>query len=126
MAAEAALVEGIPIREFILNHDCLHDFMLRTKVPRSSRLVLVTGSSLWPDGEEPQQNICRYYISKQGGSLVKIMPPLAKKPGVERRIGVSVGWMVTPCNEITGVRGTDINMEYYIQEAEKLVRPLRG
>lgn len=117
MAAEAALVEGVPVREFIENHDNLHDFMLRTKVPRTSRLVL---------GDRPVQNICRYFISKEGGSLVKIMPPLAKKPGVERRIGVAVGWLVQECNELAGVRGTDINMEYYIAEAEKLVRPLRG
>lgn len=122
MAAEAALVEGIPVRWFIENHDCLHDFMLRTKVPRSSRLVLECGRGQ----VEQLQNICRFYISKEGGSLVKIMPPLAKKPGVERRIGVAVGHMVTPCNEMDGIKGTDINMEYYIQEAEKLVRPLRG
>ena len=120
-AAEAALVEGVPVREYVLNHDDLHDFMLRTKVPRTSRLVLETGGVV-----EPLQNICRYYVSKQGGSLVKIMPPLAKKPGVERRIGVCVGWAVRPCNELTGVQGVDINMEYYITEAEKLVRPLRG
>jgi len=117
MAAEAALVEGVPVREFIENHDNLHDFMLRTKVPRTSRLVL---------GDRPVQNICRYFISKEGGALTKIMPPLAKKPGVERRIGVAVGWLVQECNELAGVRGQDINMEYYIAEAEKLVRPLRG
>ena len=28
--------------------------------------------------------------------------------------------------KLTGVQGVDINMEYYITEAEKLVRPLRG
>ena len=62
----------------------------------------------------------------RSGPLTKIMPPLAKKPGVERRIGVAVGWLVTECNELTGVQGVDINMEYYIQEAEKLVKPLKG
>lgn len=119
-AAEAALVHGESVREFILNHDDLHDFMLRTKVPRTSRLVLATAQ-----GEQACQNITRYYVSKQGGSLIKIMPPLAKAPDKERRIGVAVGWTVQPCNELTGVRGADINMEYYINEAEKLVRPLR-
>lgn len=120
MAAEAALVEGVPVREFIENHDNLHDFMLRTKVPRTSRLVLERGGVT-----EPCQNITRYYVSKQGGSLVKIMPPLPKKPGVERRIGVAVGYLVTECNELSKAKGVDINMEYYIEEAEKLVRPLR-
>jgi hypothetical protein len=121
MAAEAALVHGESVREYVMNHDNLWDFMLRTKVPRTSRLVLEQGGTV-----TPCQNITRYYISKHGGSLVKIMPPLPKKPGVERRIGVACGWQVQPCNEIQGVKGTDINMEYYIAEAEKLVRPLRG
>jgi hypothetical protein len=74
MAAEAALVRGVPIEQFILGHQDIYDFMLRTKVPRSSRLVLTVG-----DIEFPLQNITRFYVSKSGGSLVKIMPPLAKQ-----------------------------------------------
>lgn len=118
-AAEAALVEGIPVRDFILNHDDLHDFMLRAKVPRSSRLILRQGHI-----DQQIQNISRYYISKSGGSLVKVMPPLPKNPGKEREIGIDVGWMVRECNDITTVDSLDINMEYYIKEAEKLVLPL--
>jgi hypothetical protein len=119
MAAEAALVDGISPRDFILNHDDIFDFMLRTKVPRSSRLVLVT------DGAETElQNITRYYISKTGGSLVKAMPPLAKAPDKIRRIGIDVGWKVTECNDIRQAVGQDINFEYYIKEAEKLVNPV--
>lgn len=125
MAAEAALVDGVPVRDFILNHDNLMDFMLRVKVDRSSRLVLTGQGSLWPDGERPLQRVTRYFVAKQGGALIKIMPPLAKKPGVERRIGVTVGWTVQEANRMDGVIGTDINMEYYIAEAEKLVAPLR-
>jgi hypothetical protein len=126
MAAEAALVHGESVRDFILNHDNIYDFMLRTKVPRTSRLVLQTGSSLWPDGEQQLQNICRYYVSRapDAGSLIKIMPPLAKAPTKERRIGINVGWNVTECNDIRSAVGRDINFEYYITEAEKLVLPL--
>jgi len=120
MAAEAALVEGLDVRQFILNHDCLDDFMLRAKIPRNSRLVLITA-----EGERQLQNVTRYYISKSGGSLVKIMPPLAKAPDKERRIGIDVGWMVTECNDIRRAVGQDINFEYYIKEAEKLVKPLK-
>ena len=48
--------------------------MLRTKVPRSSKLVTIDefGSDI------QQQNICRYYISEEGQQLVKIMPPIEK------------------------------------------------
>lgn len=46
-------------------------FHVTYKVPRSSRLVLVKDEQ-----EIPLQNICRYYPCKDGGKLVKIMPPL--------------------------------------------------
>lgn len=124
-AAEAALVHGKDIAEFIMNHDDLYDFMLRTKVPRSSRLQLE-----FMDGgiHQPCQNITRYYITHDGGDLIKLMPPTpgqrAKNPNApDRRIGISVGWKVTECNDITKAIHP-INYDYYIQEAEKLVRPL--
>lgn len=64
-AAEAALVRGEDIREFITNHGDIFDFFLRAKVPRNSHLE-------W--GGEKVQNIVRYYISKNGKPLQKVMP----------------------------------------------------
>lgn len=65
-AAEAALIRGEDIREFIMNHDDMFDFFLRTKVPKNSELR-------W--GNETVQNIVRYYISTDGDTLTKFMPP---------------------------------------------------
>lgn len=126
-AAEAALVHGTDIKEFITNHTDLYDFMLRTKVPRSSKLE-------W--GGTQVENIVRYYISVEGRSLEKVMPPngpigqykRANKltdsyfnqviseigPGVwdervhtknksvyeERRSGFHTGWKVQLCNTL--------------------------
>lgn len=74
MAAEMVLVHGKSVEDVIRNHDNYMDFMLRTKVPRSSNLVLVKG-----DGSEEQlQNICRYYVSNNGGQLIKVMPPVVE------------------------------------------------
>lgn len=114
MAAEAALVRGENIRRFILGHQEPMDFMLRTKVPRSSRLF---------HGDRQVQNITRYYISHDGQPLVKMMPPLSGKTE-DRRIGINVGWLTTECNRWNG-RLDGINYEWYIEEAEKLVKPLR-
>lgn len=117
MAAEHALVYGGSVEEFIYDHSDKWDFMLRTKVPRSSRLVLeVNGQEL------PQQNICRYYVSKAGGALVKIMPPLPNKEE-ERRIGIETGWAVKTCNNADSFEW-DVDYSYYIEEARKLVDPL--
>jgi len=116
-AAEAHLVRGESISDFIRGHSDIFDFMLRAKVDRSSRLM-------W--GDVQVQNITRYYVTDQehGGTLTKIMPPLAKNPGVERHIGQCVGWYVQPCNDIMEATAP-INYDYYIQEAEKLCEPLR-
>jgi hypothetical protein len=74
--AEKVLVNGDDPIKLIKNHDNKYDFMMRTKVPRSSKLVLVKEKE-----EVKLQNICRYYISNDGGELVKIMPPV--KPEIE-------------------------------------------
>jgi len=174
-AAEAALVRGEDIRNFIENHNDIFDFFLRTKVPRNSTLE-------W--GGEQVQNIVRYYISKQGKTLQKVMPPAgplgeykrANKltdayfqsvmneigPGVwderihtknkskyETRItGINTGWTVQVCNDLSPIIAdpnyidkngqdgadiyeykqfrNDINCEWYVREAEKLVKPLMG
>jgi len=120
MAVESALINGESVADFIYNHDNLFDFMLRTKIPRSSRLVLHG-----EQGDAPLQNVTRFYVSKSGGSLVKIMPPLARKPDAERRIGICVGWRVSEANDIAQAVGSDIDFDYYISEAEKLLKPLQ-
>ena len=113
-AVEAHMVYKVDIERFIREWPDVMDFMMVAKVPRSSRLVM-------EPGDQPLQHITRYYVSNSGGSLVKIMPPLPKKPEVYRRIGVNVGQKVTPCNDLRGFTVTDINYEYYINEAKKLV-----
>ena len=115
-AAEAALVDGMGSEGFIKNHHEPRDFLLRTKVPRSSHLL---------HGERKVQNITRYYISQTGEPLIKVMPPLAKNPEKWRRIGINVGWLTTECNEWTGSLA-GMNYDFYIQETEKLVKPLMG
>jgi hypothetical protein len=154
-AAEAALVRGEDIREFIMNHNDVFDFFLRTKVPRNSSLE-------W--GGETVQNIVRYYISTEGKKLQKVMPP-AGPPGEYKRankltdqyfnsimseVGLGVwderihtknkskyetrvsnintGWTVQLCNSVPEgmVKPDDLNYEWYIKETEKLVKPLMG
>lgn len=115
MAAEAKMLFGTDIREFIMNHKEKFDFMLRTKVPRSSRLVIIDKEG----NETLQQNICRYYPCKSGGKLVKIMPP-TEEGGEERRFGIDITWDLKTCNNIEDFTD-DIDYEYFVQEAEKLV-----
>jgi DNA polymerase elongation subunit (family B) len=114
-AVKAHLIDGIDYEEFIKLHQDKYDFMLRTKVPRSSSLVLVN-----QDGtEEKLQNICRYYICKKGGKLVKFMPAL-EEGGEVRMLGIDTDWNVKPCNNIKDFKW-DLDYEYYFSEAKKLI-----
>ena len=116
-AAEAHMLYGADISEFIRNHDNKWDFMLRVKVPRSSSLILIMD-----DGTVvPQQNICRYYPSKNGGTFQKNMPALADaETDNEREFSVAKGWKVKVCNNMLDYDG-DLDYDYYIEQAQKLV-----
>jgi hypothetical protein len=113
--AEKVLVEGAPIRETVEKWPEIMDFMLRTKVPRSSHLAIE-----W-DGQQPQkiQNITRYYIAEGGGRLFKYMPPLKGKTEW-RKIGVESGWGVQVCNNINDAGKLPVDFDYYVREVEKL------
>lgn len=108
--AEKVLVEGAPIRKTVETWPDKMDFMLRVKVPRTSRLA-------W--GDQKVQNTSRYYIAKQGKPLVKWMPPLKNKTEW-RQIGVESGWNVQVCNDIADAT-LPIDYDYYVNEVEKLV-----
>lgn len=99
-AAEAALVRGQCPAEFILNHTHPFDFMIRTKVPRSSRLVLRTDSD-----EQRLQNTTRVFVSLNGGRLFKVMPP-TEQPGTwKRKAKVPDHTYRSVMDEIAGQRG---------------------
>ena len=122
-AAEAYMLHGTDIHEFIEKHKEVDpfDFMLRVKIPRSSQLF-----TFEPDAEEDsegtlQQNNCRYYIANSGQKLVKVMPPDPKKEVQEDRyFGINKEHLVKICNDMQDYDG-DINVDFYVQEAMKLV-----
>ena len=113
MVAEQVLVNDAPIMESIMVHQDRMDFMMRVKVPRSSKLLLNI------DGAETQiQNTTRYYVSEGGGQLFKLMPPLKGKTEW-RRFAIEKGWSVCVCNDIKDAV-LPINYRYYANEVEKL------
>ena len=120
MAVSMELILGEDHEEFIRLHEDKFDFMLRTKVNRSSSLVLVV------DGEDiKQQNICRYYPSKNGGKLVKLMPPL-EEGGEVRRLGIDTDYVVSTCNNIDDFSWSNLDYSYYITEAKKLIDAVKS
>jgi len=62
--AELVLLRGAPIRETVETWPELLDFMIRIKVPRSSKLVLDRSMGAL----EQIQNTTRYYVAQGGTS----------------------------------------------------------
>jgi hypothetical protein len=72
------------------------------------------------NSEVQHQNVCRFYACNAGGELVKIMPPVSEG-AEERRIGVAAGWPMWVCNNIKDFTWKDVDYNYYIDCAKKLV-----
>lgn len=128
LAVCADLLGLCTYKEFITNHKDPFDFCLRTKVPRSSKLVLVTVDSFTGIEEDnPLQNICRYVPvqadSPKGGKLIKIMPPLPTGDGTPRRMAIDSEYFVKPCNDMLDF-DWNINYDYYFDKAEKLINAI--
>jgi len=98
LAAEAALVRGEDIRDFITHHNDMFDFFLRTKVPRSSTLE-------W--GGEQVSNIVRYYVSVDGKPLEKVMPAAGPEGAFKRANKLTDGYF----NEVLAEIGPGIHDE---------------
>ena len=141
--AQKVLIEGVSIYETVKNWPEIMDFMIRAKVPRSSKLIIeligqeykpqknyqwVTESEALNGQDYKLQNVNRVYVAKGGGELFKIMPPSKPKPYVWRKIALLSGWGVQVCNNLNTLKNNPlpVDYEYYIHEVEKLVLGLEG
>lgn len=63
-------------------------------------------------------------VSKKApsGMYIQCKPPTEKPP--IRRTGVDAGFKVTIANNLTGLDMSDVNIDYYVNRARKLVDPL--
>lgn len=122
IAVQKELLGECNAEDFIRSHPDPFDFFLRTKVPRSSKLMLV-----FEDGTEKQeQNICRYYPATEGGKLVKLMPPLDDTSDEWRRLGIDTDYTVLTCNNVKDFDWEKLDFAYYITEANKLIEAVRN
>jgi len=171
-AAEAALIKGVNVEQFIKNHVDNDDFMFRAKIPKSSylehRFSIKWGEAIIATEKIRLQNIIRYHPSLTGGQLVKVMPPTAKQkkawlvgdhykhktsgayivktPGVKPPSGmylpvhpgdaayiperadnetkIEAHQLTKDCSTMSDFNREDLDYDYYIKEARKIVDPL--
>jgi hypothetical protein len=113
---EKVLVENVPIGETLRNWPDIFDFMGRTKVPKSGRLMVSNDSEEWQE-----QNVTRYYVTTDGVTLTKILPPLKGKTE-ERKFAIQKGRKVAIANNLWRADWLGlIDYDYYQNEVEKLV-----
>ena len=93
--------------------------MLKAKVNRKCQLVTVDADGV----DTKQQRISRYYVSTLGGSLVAIHPPLKGKTEMRRK-RMESGYVVSVCNDAADFDWSNVDYNYYIDQANKLVNPL--
>lgn len=116
-AAFEKIVNNTPIMETLKMCNNPYDFCLRAKVDRSSKLISVDSAGR----ENTEQNICRYYVSTKGVNLIKMMPPLDTSESDEwRPFNIESKGLVTVCNNIDDFKW-NIDYDYYLNEAVKLV-----
>lgn len=148
-AAEAALIHDADIREFIEAHEDKMDFMLRAKVPRSCILehggeqvgnivrYYVSNSGDWLEKITPAKGVLGHYKQARGvsdddyaradnGVWDERLHTKNRSVHEESRTRIHQMHTVRLCNDMSKVTEYDINFDFYVAEAEKLVLPLLG
>lgn len=112
MALKEYFINGIPIKDTIMNHRDIYDFCLKMKVNSKSEgyyKYLVNGEI-----ESIKLNrTTRYYISKTGGRLFKRFED-------GKIVDVNSGYNTTLFNKYEDKDNYNLNYNFYIAEANKI------
>lgn len=100
-AVEAHMLHGTDIAAFIFSHTDPFDFMIRGKVNRDSSLHLVYKNGY----ERKTGNTIRYFVSVNGGSLIKRSIPKGVPGTWKRRTKITDHYYQQVLAEITGKPG---------------------
>jgi hypothetical protein len=148
-AAVAAMVYGVDPGVFIRSHGDVFDFMLRAKADRNSQLLLGdnpvqkttryyvarNGAPMIKVAPPPDGCAIGTYKRKNGvtaGEYARVMATTGGQwhPGVctgnkskyeNRRTAIQAGWLVSDCNNAANFDFANVNYDFYINEAKKLI-----
>lgn len=122
-AVEAHLLNNIPIEDFIFKHRNKYDFLLNFKATKNIDLVCERTTSMQKSYIK-LPNTIRYFISKNGMPLKKILPSL-NESNEPRTVGINVGYKIELCNKIEDFSYEFLDFDFYIKEAYKLIEPFK-
>ena len=121
MTLKEYFVNNIPYKDYITNENhSIYNFCKGVKQKSDFNLNLhyvVKGEHKIDKG----QRVTRYYISKNGGNLLK-------EYNDGRQVSVEAGWKCSLLNRIEDVeaKNYDIDYTYYFQEVEKIIHQIEG
>lgn len=151
-ALKEYFVNDVPVEDTIKNCKDIFMFCKGVKSKGKNTLELHSRNSYGNLIKEPLQKTNRYYVSNEGKTLMKIMPPLKKltytekhkqtvnpnqvdlfdfvedvQVDFERESNVEAGYKVTVFNNYIKkpIEEYGINYEYYIDEAYKIINAIK-
>ncbi len=107
IAIKEYFVNGIPVEQTILNHKNIFDFTCAKKINRDYRLFYL---------DQPQQQLNRFYCSKQGAYLYKQKRDKTTREHVFKESAVKI------MNNIPKEFPLDIDYQYYITSARNTIK----
>lgn len=116
IALSKYFLEGIPVKETIMNHNDIYDFCIGRKA-RGSKYWITTR-------EEPieiKDKVIRYYISNNQQKLFKKSHSGKSKGTLS---AVNKGFYVTMFMDYEEKSNYNINYDYYINECMKIIKPI--
>jgi hypothetical protein len=148
-AANAAMVYGIDPETFIRSHCDPFDFMCRIKVDRASKLLLggspvqsttryyvaregaqmvkisppPAGHAVGQWKRAPRVSKAEYdrVMVETGGQWDDRVCTKAKTKYTDVTTAIEAGWKIAECNDARNFRFDNVNYDYYVAEAKKLI-----
>lgn len=119
IALEQYYVNGVPVRETIMNHKNLYDFCIRKKASRDFHY----------EGVDPKTNkqtkynkLIRYYVSNTGEKVYKVKKESSQSKAAKRSQVEAGEWVCHVCNYLEEGSSTEnVNYDYYIDKAESMI-----
>lgn len=125
LALEQYFLNNVPVNIFIMGYSDIYSFCIRQK---SSKCFHYEGTNKETGKKTIYDKLIRYYVSNSGEKIHKIKNVTCDTNAPEKSQVEAGEWLCTICNHLpkgTRVEDCDINYNYYIERAERIIKRIR-
>jgi len=126
IALREHFVNNIPVGDTIRQHNNIYDFCIRQK---SSKFFHYEGINRKTGETNVYRKLIRYYVSNHGEKVFKIKNPECETNAAPVSQVEAGDWVMQVKNYLPKtikVEESDINFDYYIMRAEKIIRKIQS